>query len=92
MSKMPLKTYEVRTSLGWELRRKNMNSSPGDSVYPGLAPPLVNVRLSFANKLSDFLGSVSLVGLAVLSNLQMIIGWTAFPMSEEQLSSPTFLF
>ena len=69
-----------------------MKSSPGDSVYPGLAPPLINVRLSFANKLSDFLGSVSLVGLPVLSNLQMIIWWTAFPMSEEQLSSPTFLF
>ena len=69
-----------------------MKSSLGDSVYPGLAPLLINVRLSFANKLSDFLGSVSLVGLPLLSNLQMIIWWTAFLMSEEQLSSPTFLF
>lgn len=69
-----------------------MKSSPSDSVYPGLAPLLINVRLPFANRLSDFLGSVSLVSLPVLSNLQMKICWTAFRMSEEQLSLPIFLF
>ena len=69
-----------------------MQSSPGDSVYPGSAPLLINVRLPFVNRLFDFLGSVSLVGLPVLSDLQMKICWTAFPMSEEQLSLPTFLF
>lgn len=54
---------------------------PGDSIgHPGWTSAAINVRLSFAKKLSDFW--VTFPGwFLALSNLQIIIWWAAFSIS-----------